>query len=67
MGLHRGMATQFAAQTVLGAAKVVLETGKHMGTLKDEVCSAGGTTIAGLHALETGAVRLVFGPVLLIC
>lgn len=57
MGLHREMATTFAAQTVLGAAKMVLETGKHMGQLKDEVCSAGGTTIAGIHALERGGVR----------
>ena len=59
MGLHREMATKFAAQTVLGAAKMVLETDKHMGILKDEVCSAGGMTIAGIHALERGAVRLV--------
>jgi pyrroline-5-carboxylate reductase len=57
MGLHREMSTKIAAQTVMGAAKMVLETGKHMGTLKDEVCSAGGTTIAGVHALERGGVR----------
>ncbi|KAJ8967126.1 hypothetical protein NQ314_003078 [Rhamnusium bicolor] len=57
MGLHRDMATKFAAQTVMGAANMVLQTNKHMGTLKDEVCSAGGTTIAGIHALERGAVR----------
>lgn len=57
MGLHRDMATRFAAQTVMGAAKMVLETSKHMGTLKDEVCSAGGQTIAGIHALERGGVR----------
>ncbi|KAL1505175.1 hypothetical protein ABEB36_004797 [Hypothenemus hampei] len=57
MGLHREMATRFVAQTVMGAAKMVLETRKHMGTLKDEVCSAGGQTIAGIHALERGAVR----------
>ncbi|XP_030754047.1 pyrroline-5-carboxylate reductase 3-like isoform X2 [Sitophilus oryzae] len=57
MGLHRDMATRFAAQTVMGAAKMVLETNKHMGTLKDEVCSAGGQTIAGIHALERGGVR----------
>ncbi|KAJ8984254.1 hypothetical protein NQ317_007486 [Molorchus minor] len=57
MGLHRDMATTFAAQTVMGAAKMVLQTNKHMGTLKDEVCSAGGQTIAGIHALERGRVR----------
>ncbi|XP_060525541.1 uncharacterized protein LOC132701535 [Cylas formicarius] len=57
MGLHREMATRYAAQTVMGAAKMVLETHKHMGTLKDEVCSAGGQTIAGIHALERGGVR----------
>ncbi|XP_044257973.1 pyrroline-5-carboxylate reductase-like [Tribolium madens] len=57
MGLHREMSTKIAAQTVMGAAKMVLETSKHMGTLKDEVCSAGGTTIAGVHELEKGGVR----------
>lgn len=57
MGIHREMATKFAAQTVLGAAKMVLETGKHTGALKDEVCSAGGTTITGIHAMERGGVR----------
>lgn len=57
MGIPREMATNFAAQTVLGAAKMVLETGKHTGTLKDEVCSPGGTTITGIHALEKGGMR----------
>lgn len=57
MGVHRDMATKCAAQTVLGAAKMVLKTGKHTGLLKDEVCSAGGMTIAGMHALERGGVR----------
>lgn len=57
MGLHRDMATKFAVQTVLGAAKMVQLTGKHPGALKDEVCSAGGSTIAGMHALERSAVR----------
>lgn len=54
------MATQFAAQTVLGAGKMVLESGKHTGTLKDEVCSPGGTTITGIHALERAGVRSAF-------
>lgn len=57
MGIHRDMATKFAAKTVLGAAKMVLESGRHTGQLKDQVCSAGGTTIAGMHALERGGVR----------
>ncbi|XP_066993217.2 pyrroline-5-carboxylate reductase 3 isoform X2 [Anabrus simplex] len=57
MGVPRAMATQFAAQTVLGAANMVLQTGKHPGQLKDEVCSPGGTTITGIHAMEKGRVR----------
>ncbi|XP_022913220.1 pyrroline-5-carboxylate reductase 3-like [Onthophagus taurus] len=57
MGVPRNMATNFAAQTVLGAAKMVQQTGKSTGVLKEEVCSPGGTTITGIHALESGGVR----------
>lgn len=57
VGLTRQMATDLAAQTVFGAAKLLLETGKHPGELKDMVTSPAGTTIAGMHALERGGLR----------
>jgi pyrroline-5-carboxylate reductase len=56
-GLPRDIATNLAAQTFLGSAKMLLETGLHPGALKDMVTSPGGTTIDGLHELERGRVR----------
>ncbi len=56
-GLPRDVASQLAVQTVLGAARMVAETGEHPALLKEKVTSPGGTTIAALHALEIGCFR----------
>ena len=56
-GLPRASALEFAAQMVAGSAKLVLESGKHPGVLKDAVCSPGVTTIQGVRALEAGNFR----------
>lgn len=56
-GLPRDTATRLAAQTLLGSAKLLLETNQHPGALKDMVTSPGGTTVEGLHELEKAGVR----------
>ncbi len=56
-GLPRSRALEYACQTLIGSASLVLESGSHPGALKDAVCSPGGTTIAGVHALERGGFR----------
>jgi pyrroline-5-carboxylate reductase len=57
MGLPRELSTEFAARTLLGAARMVLETGKHPGELKDMVTSPGGTAIKGIEVLESHGLR----------
>ena len=56
-GMPRKQALEFAAQAVLGSAKLVLESGMHPEELKDMVCSPGGSTIQGVRELEKGGMR----------
>jgi pyrroline-5-carboxylate reductase len=60
MGLDRATAMILATQTVLGAARLLSQTGMHPGALKDMVSSPGGTTIAGIASLEEGGIRTTF-------
>ncbi|XP_035422268.1 pyrroline-5-carboxylate reductase 3 isoform X3 [Cygnus atratus] len=57
MGMPGGLASRIAAQTLLGAAKMMLETGEHPAKLRGDVCTPGGTTVHALHQLEKGALR----------
>lgn len=56
-GLPRAKAIEYAARTISGAGKLITSTGRHPAELKDDVCSPGGTTIAGVHALENAGFR----------
>ena len=66
-GIPRDQAYQLAAQAVLGSAKMVLETGKHPGVLKDEVCSPGGTTIRAVAELEKAGMRSAVMEAIRVC
>ena len=56
-GLSRAQALEFAAQMMVGSARLVLESGKHPGALKDAVCSPAGSTIQGVRTLENAGFR----------
>lgn len=66
-GMPRRQALEFAAQAVLGSAKLVLESGRHPGELKDMVCSPGGTTIQGVRTLEQGGMRSAVMDAVIAC
>ncbi|XP_018427867.1 PREDICTED: pyrroline-5-carboxylate reductase 3 isoform X1 [Nanorana parkeri] len=57
MGMPSALASRIAAQTLLGAAKMIIQSGEHPAKLRSDVCTPGGTTIHGLHELEKGALR----------
>ena len=66
-GMPRAQAYKFAGQAVMGSAKLLLETGKHPGELKDMVCSPGGTTIEGVRTLEDKGYRSAMFEALKAC
>ena len=66
-GMPRPQAYQFAAQAVLGSAKMVLDTGKHPGELKDMVCSPAGTTIEAVRTLEELGLRSAIIEAMKVC
>ncbi len=66
-GMPRAQAYQFAAQAVLGSAKMVLDTGKHPGELKDMVCSPAGTTIGAVRTLEEKGFRSAVFEAVKVC